>query len=166
MSHSPPDAVPEHRYRGARALVRLHAAELERFAAVWRLAHEADLALPETDDPDYASLEHVLHHVLACARHYVQWICEQLELPIPPIESPPAVETLPEGLETYLSHLFQHWRSPLADVAPERFGESYASRWKSLYSIDGMLEHAVMHPLRHRLQLEDLLGRTPADVPR
>ena len=31
------------------------------------------------------------------------------------------------------------------------------TRWGSPYSINAMLEHAVMHPIRHRFQLENLL---------
>ena len=44
-------------------------------------------------------------------------------------------------------------------MSPERFDEEHLSRWKVTYCIDGMLEHAVMHPIRHRVQLEALLGR-------
>jgi hypothetical protein len=33
----------------------------------------------------------------------------------------------------------------------------YPSRWKTLYSIDAMLEHAVMHQVRHSFQLEKLM---------
>jgi hypothetical protein len=33
----------------------------------------------------------------------------------------------------------------------------YRSRWQTLYSIDAMLEHAVMHPIRHAFQLEELM---------
>lgn len=34
----------------------------------------------------------------------------------------------------------------------------YPSRWKTLYCVDAMLEHAVMHPIRHAFQLEELMG--------
>ena len=55
--------------------------------------------------------------------------------------------------------LHVHAGSPLADVAPERFEDrEYASAWKELFTIDSMLEHAVMHPVRHEFQLLELMG--------
>ena len=33
----------------------------------------------------------------------------------------------------------------------------YPSRWQTRYCIDSMLEHAVMHPIRHAFQLEELM---------
>jgi hypothetical protein len=51
------------------------------------------------------------------------------------------------------------WREPLRAVGGEHFDRpEYASSWGTLYCIDAMLEHAVMHPLRHRFQLEELLA--------
>jgi hypothetical protein len=34
----------------------------------------------------------------------------------------------------------------------------YPSRWGTEYCIDAMLEHAVMHPIRHEFQLRNLMG--------
>ena len=45
-----------YRYRGARALVLLHERELRAFLATFRRAQAWGVTLPETDDPDYASL--------------------------------------------------------------------------------------------------------------
>ena len=43
-------------------------------------------------------------------------------------------------------------------VPGERLDTSeYPSEWQTLYSIDSMLEHAVMHPIRHTFQLEELM---------
>ena len=42
----------------------------------------------------------------------------------------------------------------MADVPGKRFNETYASAWGVDYCIDAMLEHAVMHPLRHTAQLK------------
>jgi hypothetical protein len=53
------DSLPHYRYRGARALVLLHGAELRRCLTVWRQAKALNVALPETTDEDYASLEHL-----------------------------------------------------------------------------------------------------------
>ena len=33
----------------------------------------------------------------------------------------------------------------------------YTSRWGEPYTVEQMLEHAVVHPMRHRIQLERLM---------
>jgi hypothetical protein len=47
----------------------------------------------------------------------------------------------------------------LADEPAERFEDrEHLSAWKELFTIDSMLEHAVMHPVRHEFQLLKLMG--------
>jgi hypothetical protein len=38
----------------------------------------------------------------------------------------------------------------------------FPSRWNVHYCIDAMLEHAVMHPIRHTFQLQELLAKAGA----
>ena len=153
------ESTPEHRSRAARALVVLHERHLREFLVVWRRARAAGVMLPRTDDPDYASLETLLFHVLRAARGYLTWMCEQLALPDPGIDAPPPVERVAGEADAYLEHLLARWRTALVDVAPERLEDrAYPSRWGTPYSVDAMLEHAVMHPIRHAFQLDNLLG--------
>ena len=149
--------LSHYRYRGARAMVILHERYMRECLATWKRAKAANVTLPTTDDPDYQSLEHLLFHVLRAARGYMTWMCEKLELPDPQIPSPPPLERVQTEADQYLELLLAKWREPLADVAAERFEDrEYPSRWKTLYSIDAMLEHAVMHPIRHMFQLNEL----------
>jgi len=153
--------LPEYRYNGARSLVLLHERHLRDFLVTWKKAHAAHLTLPETRDPNYASMESLLRHVLRAARGYMVWCCDKLGLPDPQIEPPPAVEDIEERADAYLEHVLQRWATPLADVAEEGFeSQDYEAPWKSRYCIDAMLEHAVMHPIRHQFQLETLLQRS------
>jgi len=152
--------LPEYAYNGARVLVELHAAEMQKFVATWREAKAAGVALPETSDPSYASHEELLRHVVRAARGYMTWMCSVLGLPDPGIEPVPEADVLPDQLDAYLGHVLDGWREPLAGVAPERFDEEHKARWKVTYCVDSMLEHAVMHPIRHRVQLEALMGRS------
>jgi hypothetical protein len=84
-------------------------------------------------------------------------MCEKLGLPDPGVDPAPPPERAEEEAERYLEHLLVRWRTPLQDVEPKRFEEQYTTRWGDTLSIDAMLEHAVMHPVRHRFQLEELL---------
>lgn len=149
---------PEHRSRAVLALVVLHERELRAFVETWRRAQRAGLVLPATPDPNYASLAHLLRHVLRAARGYLKWTCEQLRLPDPQVPPTPEPEALAADVDACLDPLCARWRVALAGV-PDAALEpaAYLSRWKAPYTIDAMLEHAVMHPIRHAHQLEQLL---------
>lgn len=152
--------LPQYVYRGARTLILLHERELRKFLEVWRRAKAANITLPATDDPDYASLDHLLHHVLRAARGYMTWMCEKLELPDLDISAAPPVDVVAQDANCFLEHLLEKWREPLAVVPEEKFHRPcYPSRWGVDYCLDAMLEHAVTHPMRHAFQLEELLAR-------
>ena len=138
----------------------LHEEHLRRFLAVWKEARAASVQLPVTDDPAYTSLDTLLRHVLAAARGYMTWMCEKLELPDPEIRMAPDAAVLPAEAESYMEHLIERWRAPLHDIGDDRLdAPEYPSRWQTCYSIDAMLEHAVMHPVRHAFQLEELMSK-------
>jgi hypothetical protein len=151
--------VPKHRYGGARALVLLHDQYMREFVDTWKRARAAGAVLPQSPDPNYASMEHLLFHVMRAGRGYMTWMCECLELPAPDIRPTPDVAALPGVLNEYVEHLLEGWKTPLVDVPEERFEDrTYESRWKVHYCIDAMLEHAVMHPIRHGFQLRNLMA--------
>jgi hypothetical protein len=139
-------------------LVELHEEYLADCVRVWHEARAAGLALPQTTDPDYQSLETLMRHVLRAARGYMTWMCAVLDLPDPGIEAAPEVDRIAVDADEYVLHLNEKWRAPLAAVPEERFNApEYRSRWDVLYCVDAMLEHAVMHPIRHAYQLRRLL---------
>ncbi|MGE0432253.1 MAG: hypothetical protein AB7S36_08335 [Planctomycetota bacterium] len=152
------DTLPAYRYRGARAMVLLHEQHLREFVATWRQAVAAGVRLPASDDPDYASLEHLLVHVLACARGYMVWCCEVLKLPDPQIRPAPGADVVAAQANDFVEAVVAGWRAPLADIEEPAFGATYVSRWGWHYSVDSMLEHAVMHPIRHTFQLRELMA--------
>jgi hypothetical protein len=141
------------RHRGARALITLHDRELRRFLVAWRAAREAGRPLPQTSNPHYASYEALLRHVLAAARSYISWMSEGLGLPAPQIEAPPDADGIVTALDDYLEHLLATWGSPLRDVEPARFTDVAYPSWGTVSTIETKLEHAVVHPMRHALQL-------------
>ncbi len=152
------NTLPEYRYGAARTMVHLRGLYLRECLEAWKQAKEAGIALPETDDPSYISLETVLAHVLKADRGYLIWICRMLELPDPQIEPPPPLDVIAAQADGYITHLIERWRKPLANVEEERFHkQEYESNWGVRYCIDAMLEHAVMHPILHRVQLQELL---------
>ncbi|MCH8034447.1 MAG: hypothetical protein IH950_11935, partial [Bacteroidetes bacterium] len=129
------------------------------FLPVWKQAKEKNVKLPETSDTDYQSLETVLFHVFRASRGYIKWICEKLNLPEPGIDSPPALEVIEKKADSYLEHLLEKWRDPLKELDEKVFlDKSYLAKWGVEYCIDAMLEHAVMHTVRHEFQLTNLIA--------
>ena len=153
----PKKELPDYRYRGARALVLLHDRGMRALLPVWRKAKAAGVRLPPTSDPSYASLETLLHHVFRASGGYMTWLCEKLGLPDPGIRPAPAPDVVEAEADAYLEHLLEHWRVPLAGVSEEQLTPIHVSRWGEQMSLEGMLEHAAMHPRRHRFQLEELV---------
>ena len=148
----------QYRSRAVRAMVLLHEEHLRRFVHVWRLALASPVSLPPTDDPSYASLEALGRHVLSAAGGYMIWMCEMLALPDPGIRSAPDASAIVRDADDYMEHVLERWRASLREVPNEKLETpEYPSRWQTRYCIDSMLEHAVMHPIRHVFQLDELL---------
>ena len=152
--------IPPHQYRGATAMIALHDRYLREFVETWRRAKAAGVQLPQdSGDPNYISLQALLRHVFRSARGYLTWMCEKLELPDPNIIPTWEDYEIEKHIDEYLDHLTDKWATPLKDLPPERFeDQTYLSRWNVPHTIEEMLEHAVMHPIRHTYQLEQLLS--------
>ena len=152
------NTLKKYKYNGARSLVLLHEKHLASCLSVWREAKKAGLILPETEDKDYESLDTLLRHILRAARNYMIWICSKLNLPDPEIKKEPEPELIETKADEYVPHLIDRWRLPLSDIPEEKFHSPvYTSNWGVEYCIDAMLEHAVMHPIRHEFQLKNLM---------
>jgi hypothetical protein len=145
-------------------MVLLHERYMREFLEVWKRAKAGKIKLPHTSDSNYQSLETLLVHVLRASRNYMVWICEKLNLPDPEIEMVPEPNAVEADAGRYLIHLLLRWSEPLTDVSEQHMSRpSYKSRWGMDYSIDSMLEHAVLHPIRHTFQLEELIMQQQQD---
>ncbi|MCP5064160.1 MAG: hypothetical protein GY936_17100 [Ignavibacteriae bacterium] len=147
-----------YKYKGAEVLIRLHEEHLLSFIGIWKTAKEVNIKLPITDDSDYQSLDHLLLHVVRSSQGYIMWICEKLNLPELKIDILPKLEEIEITIDNYILHLLEEWKVPLANVDEKRFFDlTYKSNWETEYCIEAMLEHAVMHPIRHEYQLKKIL---------
>ena len=148
-----------YRSRAVRALVLLHEEHLRRFVQIWRLAVTTSVGLPSTADPSYSSLGALGRHVLGAAGGYLVWTCEVLTLSDPGVRRAPDAAAMDREADDYLEHVLERWRGPqLREISDEQLeAPEYPSRWGTRYSIDSMLEHAVVHPIRHAFQLDELI---------
>lgn len=156
----PKNEMLDFRYRGARACILLHEQMMRQFVQSWKEAKLKKLSLPQSKFPQYDSYEALLHHVLDLAKKYMDWICEKLELPDPEIHPAPEMDRIESKVDQYVEHLFEKYRQPLANVKGKLFYQKgYTAPWGVDYCIDALLEHAVMHPLRHHFQLLELMEK-------
>ena len=83
-------------------------------------------------------------------------VCRDLKLPDPEIKPVPEIDTIEAEADSYLEHVVERWRLPLASVSDERLEPAPEIQFPFLgmpYWANAMLEHAVMHPIRHEFQL-------------
>ena len=146
--------------RAVRSMVELHDAELRKFVTTWKRFKESRVAMPEAHgDPDYESAERLVTHVQGAARGYLTWIRDVLGDPITDLEVIRDPAIVVPRLDAYLEETLDAWGRHLAPLVDAQLApDQYKTRWGEMFTVDQMLEHAVVHPMRHRIQLERLLA--------
>ena len=143
-----------------RNCVELHEIELEQFFETWERFRASGLPLPETTDPSYQSVDHLGGHILRAARNYLVWIGECVKRPVTDVDADTDLVAISTKGRTFMDDVLAGWRRHLELLEnAELWPALYKSRWGYDYSIDQMLEHAVVHPMRHRIQLERLMAQ-------
>lgn len=141
-----------------RACVELHEIELIRFYEVWEKYCASGTRLPETTDPSYKSPEHLGGHVLRAARGYLTWIGDCVKRPVTDLDSEADLVRIARRGRGFVDEVLAAWRRHLVALEDTELAPiTYRSRWGEDYNIEQMLEHAVVHPMRHRIQLERLM---------
>lgn len=96
--------------------------------------------------------------MLGGGARYLTWIHAQLGLKSPALEERPELDGFAARAEDYIEEILAAWHGALHELTPEDACRPvYPAPWGTTYCIDAMLEHAVMHPLRHAYQLERLM---------
>ncbi len=142
-----------------RSCMELHEIELRRFHDTWLLFRASGTPLPETDDPSYQSTEHLAGHVLRWSRDYLTWIGDCVQRPVSDLDAEMDPVAIAGRSAAFMEEVLSGWRRHLASLEDrELVPVTHTSRWGEPYSIEQMLEHAIVHPMRHRIQLERLAG--------
>ena len=110
------------------------------------------------------SLQRITLHVVRAAYGYANNIRGALNVPV-------AVTALPTNLEDKNGSIFalEKALNYTAAALEDRWGMSedeienvtMPTAWGTTYTLEQMLEHAIVHLLRHRRQIERLLRTTP-----
>ena len=140
-----------------RSCVELHEIEMRRFHDTWLAFRASGTPLPATDDPSYQSNEHLAGHVLRSSRNYLTWIGECVKRPVTDLDSETNPMAIAGRSAAFMEEVLAGWRRHLALLEDRELAPvNYKSPWGEDYNIEQMLEHAVVHPMRHRIQLERL----------
>jgi hypothetical protein len=152
--------MTEYKSRAVRSMVELHDAELRACLATWKRFVASGKPLPDArGDADYESPERLIGHVQASARSYMLWIGEVLERPFAGPELMRDAAVIVPRVDAFMEETLAGWAQNLASLTDDELGpKQYQSRWGHPFMIDQMLEHAVIHPMRHRIQLERILA--------
>jgi len=150
--------------RAVMSLVELHERELRAYLETWRRFAASDAPMPAANgDPNYESRETLGAHVLRAARGYLTWMGECAGRPVTDVDlSNDAPSIYARGPE-FAEEVLAAWRRHMPAFTTEEIEkQGFKSRWGEPYTIEQMLEHAVVHPMRHRVQLQRILDSRPS----
>jgi hypothetical protein len=120
------------------------------------------IADKETDNPDCVSIQSVLSHVIRAGYNYCiairNWLGEEVEY-----RETELLNTARE-YRSEIKKMFQYSEKLFSDYPDIRIeehaeGRKIKVRWGQLYDIEQLMEHAIVHVLRHRRQIEKFIIR-------
>lgn len=117
----------------------------------------------KTDDEDCRSIQTVCRHVVRSGYGYANYILTALNIPTDSpnvnemkIESPDdTVVELRKMIDYNLKHLYELNRESIEE---KMFSVKFITRWGEEFNFEQILEHAIVHVLRHRRQIEKFIG--------
>jgi len=117
----------------------------------------------QSQDPNCRSVQTIMTHVVQSGYGYANYIREQFDIP----PSSPAIELLAyRNVEARFDAMVEYTAQTL-DGRWEMDWEEIAaifidSRWGVRYNLEQLLEHAIVHILRHRRQIQRLRQQAAA----
>lgn len=115
------------------------------------------IADKKTEDPECVSIQSVMNHTINAGYGYTYYLLKNFIDPEnirvkPPVPQSPqeAASELDKMMEYTITKLTQHFSPDLLEVE----GKEFKVAWGQNYDFEQMLEHAIVHILRHRRQIE------------
>jgi uncharacterized damage-inducible protein DinB len=112
----------------------------------------------QTKDEDCRSVQTIMSHVVRAAYGYADYIRKQFSIAStrPQSKLLSRQESL-EQLDAALLYTVQTLEGKWEMSGEEISAIVIKSRWGAVYDVEGMLEHAIVHILRHRRQIEKFI---------
>ena len=149
----------EFRSRAVMSLVELHEREMRSFLELWKRFVAAGHPIPEAHgDESYENREKLFGHVLMAMRGYLIRVGEWVGRPVTDVDASQDPHAIVARAPEFADEVLAAYRRHLAQVTTEELEKQvHRTRWGDLMSVEMLLEHAVVHPMRHRIQLERIL---------
>jgi uncharacterized damage-inducible protein DinB len=114
----------------------------------------------QTEDEDCRSAQTIMSHVVGAAYGYADYLREQfsVESTRPPhrlLSRRESLEHLQAALRYTVETLDGRWEMSAEEIS----AIVIKTRWGPVYDAEGLLEHAIVHVLRHRRQLERFISQ-------
>jgi uncharacterized damage-inducible protein DinB len=119
----------------------------------------------QTKDDDCRSVQTIMSHVVRAGYGYADYIREQFSIASTRPQSKllsrqESLEQLNAALRYTAETLDGRW-----EMSDEEISRTVInSRWGVVYNVEGLLEHAVVHILRHRRQIEKFIWQGKISV--
>ncbi len=116
------------------------------------------IADAETKDEACRSIQTIISHVIRAGYGYANYIREQFSMNAEPLEHKQIThhevgDEIDKMLAYTVATLDGKW-----EMSDEEIMKIVIhSRWETVYDLEQMLEHAIVHVLRHRRQIEKFL---------
>ena len=117
---------------------------------------------PETKDPDCQSIQTILTHVIRSGYGYANAIRAHQGETVEKVQSQTKSSTQEYAIA--LNEMFEHNVKLFDDYPDLQLGEldnekKILTSWGQLFDPEQLLEHAIVHVLRHRRQIERFISR-------
>ena len=140
--------------------------ELRRLVAHLSEEDAARVVDAETGDDDCRSVQTIMSHVVNAGYGYADLLRKSFSIAShrPPrtlLSHGESLEQLDAALAYTVETLEGRWRMPDAEIA----GAVIQSGWGVRYDVEQLLEHAIVHVLRPRRQIEKFMSRGLVPAP-
>ncbi|SFJ19724.1 hypothetical protein [Myroides guanonis] len=112
---------------------------------------------PHTSDPNGKSIRNILAHVIGSAFSYAIYIRESIDhaIPRPGLRHRDTALEYIRDLDEVIVFTRDTFKT-IYDYSLEKFDypDKIKTKWGQSYDIEQMMEHAIVHVLRHRRQIE------------
>lgn len=119
------------------------------------------IADPDTKDPDCHSIQTIMKHVIGSGYGYANYLRTAFWGEIKEIERPKFNAENIEGVRSSFAEMMRytiqtlHEKWTMTDEEIQKI--SIRTRWNVVYDPEQLLEHAIVHILRHRRQMNRFL---------
>ncbi|MEZ4886635.1 MAG: DinB family protein [Chitinophagales bacterium] len=114
---------------------------------------------PNTDDPDCKSIHTILTHVVRSGYGYAvtirRFLGEKISIELPKVDSIEGFEIALNDMFRYNEKLFEDY--PNISLYEHDNDKKILVSWGQRFDVEQLFEHAIVHVLRHRRQIERFL---------